>query len=290
MAARFLTKQQVVVLLADLAKSGWIKSLRPLNSGGIGNTLDSLIGLSENNLPIADTAQWEMKTHRKTSSSLLTLFHMEPEPREEKIVTDHLLPKYGWADQHRQNEMSFRQTLRAANVTDRGFGIHVDKANERISTFFDSTQVDSRHNSWLATVEKRVGLGQLHPEPFWKFKDLFLKASVKLLNTFHVEIETKRTKKEEFFKLMRVLILQGFEPDKFITTMEKGDVLVDFDARTHHNHGTKFRLRQDSVPELYRYSDAIDLSPDVSIKNQISNIHEKHVQYKVSKNEQPHLF
>ena len=31
----------------------------------------------------------------------------------------------------------------------------------------------------------------------------------------------------------------------------RGDMLVDFDARTGHNHGTKFRLRQDKFPTLY---------------------------------------
>ncbi len=29
-------------------------------------------------------------------------------------------------------------------------------------------------------------------------------------------------------------------------------MLVDFDARTGHNHGTKFRLRQNFLPRLYK--------------------------------------
>jgi hypothetical protein len=28
-------------------------------------------------------------------------------------------------------------------------------------------------------------------------------------------------------------------------------VLVDFDARSGHNHGTKFRVREDCLPMLY---------------------------------------
>lgn len=261
MAARLLTKQQVISLLQELAKSGWIKSLRPLNAGGIGNTLDSLLGLPENNLPIQDTAQWEMKTHRIGSSALLTLFHMEPEPRDQKIVTSLLLPRYGWPDQSRKNELSFRQTLQVSHSTDRGFGILVDRSNEKVTVYFDKTLVDPRHKEWLNSVTSRGGLAQLNPQPYWQFKGLFLKASVKLLNTFHVEAETRRTKKEEYFKLARVLVLQGFDPDRFVLALEKGDLLVDFDARSHHNHGTKFRLRQDAVPNLYRYADIVLLSP-----------------------------
>ena len=33
--------------------------------------------------------------------------------------------------------------------------------------------------------------------------------------------------------------------------IEEGKILADFDARTGHNHGTKFRLKQDSWKELY---------------------------------------
>jgi hypothetical protein len=260
MAARFLTKKQMIAKFQDLANSGWIKSLRPLNTGGIGNTIDSLLGLPENNLPIADTAQWELKTHRIASSSLLTLFHMEPEPREERVVVNILLPKYGWPDQTRPNELSFRQTIQANHPSDRGFGIKTDRTNERVIVYFDHTLVDPRHTAWLNTVRTRTGLGSLQPQPYWHFRDLFLKASTKLLNAFYVEADAKRSKGGEYFKLARVHILQGFDLDRFIEAVENGAVLIDFDARTHHNHGTKFRLRQDSIPSLYRYVDTVNLT------------------------------
>ncbi|MDZ7766904.1 MAG: MvaI/BcnI family restriction endonuclease [Melioribacteraceae bacterium] len=46
-------------------------------------------------------------------------------------------------------------------------------------------------------------------------------------------------------------MLQRFSIEKFLQALESNDVLVDFDARTGHNHGTKFRLRQNKLPELY---------------------------------------
>ncbi|WP_197702135.1 MvaI/BcnI family restriction endonuclease [Candidatus Desulfovibrio trichonymphae] len=36
--------------------------------------------------------------------------------------------------------------------------------------------------------------------------------------------------------------------------MEDGKIFVDFDARTQHNHGTKFRISQKYIPELYAES------------------------------------
>ena len=37
----------------------------------------------------------------------------------------------------------------------------------------------------------------------------------------------------------------------FLKGIEDGFLLVDFDDRTGHNHGTKFRLKQDRLPDLY---------------------------------------
>jgi len=46
-------------------------------------------------------------------------------------------------------------------------------------------------------------------------------------------------------------MLQKFKFDGLLETLEKGVMLVDFDARTGHNHGTKFRLKQKYLPTLY---------------------------------------
>jgi len=55
----------------------------------------------------------------------------------------------------------------------------------------------------------------------------------------------------EYFLYQDIMILQRFGLDRFLSAIEQGSVLVDFDARTRHNHGTKFRLRQDRLPDLY---------------------------------------
>lgn len=72
-----------------------------------------------------------------------------------------------------------------------------------------------------------------------------------MLNCFYIQARTKREKGKEFFSYEKMLMLSKFSTDGFINAIEKGYVYVDFDARTGHNHGTKFRLRQDKFPELY---------------------------------------
>ena len=262
MTSRFLTKDQMVDKLRSLQNEGWLSSLRPGNTGGIGNTIDHMLGLTENNLPIADTAQWELKSHRLGSASLITFFHMEPHPRKAKIVPTMLLPFYGWAHQqagikYPSNERSFRQTLRATHRTDRGFKIVMDDALERVAVSFDSSTVDSRHSNWLASVNSKVGLGELDPQPYWTYQDVLLKASTKMLNAFYVETETRKEGSKEFFRIAEVMVLQNFNHEKFISAIKDGNVLVDFDARSGHNHGVKYRIKENVIPKLYLYSEKV---------------------------------
>jgi len=53
------------------------------------------------------------------------------------------------------------------------------------------------------------------------------------------------------------MMLRKFSLEKWIEAFEHGLILVDFDARTGHNHGTKFRFRQNKFPELYENATVI---------------------------------
>jgi len=250
------TKESLIEALKEIMSRGWIPNARPSNVGGIGNTLEDLLGIQENNLPIPNAAEWELKCQRAETTALTTLFHMEPSPRALKFIPNIFLPKYGWKHElaginYPANEMSFRQTIHGLERSDRGFMVKVDKINQKVLISFDASKVDSRHAEWLESVKKRVGLDELTPQPYWGFTDLQNKAGTKLLNTFYVQAEVMKEGDKEFFHYCRVLILRGFSIDNFVTALVAGNVLIDFDARTGHNHGTKFRLRQNARPKLY---------------------------------------
>ena len=73
-----------------------------------------------------------------------------------------------------------------------------------------------------------------------------------LLNCFYVQAEVKKEKGREFYKYSKIMMLQKFNFDGFLDQIEKGNILVDFDARTGHNHGTKFIMRQNCLHYLYK--------------------------------------
>ena len=78
--------QMLVAELERIKEIGWIRNQRPGNAGGIGNTLEDLLNIAENNLQLPDFGDWEIKSQRTETASLLTLFHMEPRPRNARIV------------------------------------------------------------------------------------------------------------------------------------------------------------------------------------------------------------
>lgn len=268
---KLYTKDELIKAIRKVAAMGWHRSVKNTidtrNDGAVGNTLEVLLGLEENNLPIPNMREWELKGQRLHTSSLVTLKHIEPSPQGSKIVTSFLLPKYGW--KHKQagkkypaDEKSFRSTTSSKSYTNRGFRLILDRQNRKLRFVFDASQADitdKEISSWLESVKQRVGLGPLNPEPYWGLDDLRYQIGAKIKNCFYVIAERKVEQGHEFFKYTKLLILSDFSFDDFLSCIEEGIVLVDFDARTGHNHGTKFRIKQNYWHRLYKSVHEIDL-------------------------------
>ena len=177
--------------------------------------------------------------------------------RAAKLVPDMLLPKYGWphseaGKKYPADEMSFRATLNALTFTDRGFKVNVNRKDERIEIIFDSNKCDKTiHGDWLNEVKRKSGLGPLPVLPYWGFNDLYTKIGTKLINCFFVQAETKNENGSQYYHYNNVLMLKNVDKEKFIEAIEKGVIYIDFDARTGHNHGTKFRIKSKNIPMLY---------------------------------------
>lgn len=257
---KLFSKKQLTDEIRKIFNAGWHESVRkPGNDGAVGNTLEKLLGIEENNLPIPNAREWELKGQRAGTSSLVTLKHIEPSPTGVKIVSSILLPLYGWKHKNAgvkypETEMSFRSTTSATAFTSRGFCIIVERKEKKLRFVFDSSRVDKNDSEiaeWLKSVENRAGLASLNPEPYWGFDDLRYAIGNKIRNCFYVIADSKTENKKEYFYYNQLIILSGFSFERFLSCLENGTVLVDFDARTGHNHGTKFRIRQGCWSELY---------------------------------------
>ncbi len=247
------SKESLIEALKAIRERGWIETQRKNNNGAVGHTLEDLLGIKENNLPLPNAAEWEIKAQKKHSTALVTLFHMEPSPRSFRFVSNILLPEFGWVhrnagDQYPETEKSFRQTVHARGYSSRGFIVKLDRQDGKIWIRFDADAIDiSAHGQWYQEVAGK----SLNEVPYWGFDDLFHKAGTKLHNFFLVVAESKKINDALYFHYQDIFMLEKLSKDAFVDAVEKGYVYIDFDARTGHNHGTKFRLRSSALLNLY---------------------------------------
>jgi len=248
------TKMSLVEALKEIRNKGWIPTGRKNNDGGVGNTLEDLLGIEENNLPLPNAAEWELKAQKKNTTSLVTLFHMEPSPRAFKFIPTVLLPEFGWEHQeaggkYPDTEKSFRQTICASGYSNRGFTIKVNKDEQKVFVDFNPTKIDTNaHPEW----SQRVSGKNIKTLPYWGFDDLFHKVGTKLHNCFFVRADSKKINGELHFHYQEIFMLKTLDKSRFIDAVENGEIYIDFDARTGHNHGTKFRLRNKALVDLYK--------------------------------------
>lgn len=235
---------------------GWVHTGRSKNDGAVGNTLEDLLEIPENNLSIANTLDWELKAQRKNTAALTTLFHLDPYPRKPKtVVARYLLPNYGWKHQRAGGdqpvgEMSFRATL-SSRFSDRGFRIKVDSIGRKVELDFNPSKTDIKHKDWLDMVKRKVGSAPLEPVPFWDFDKLHKKCVGKIKNTIFILAAARKTNGQEEFKYEKLILLEDFAFNNFVRAIMNNFVFVDFDARTGHNHGTKFRISQRNWAVLF---------------------------------------
>lgn len=257
---KLIKKEELISSFKEFESRGWIENTtRKTNDGAHGNLLEDLLNIPENNLPIPNAAEWELKCHKVGSSSRVTLFHTEPSPRAAKIVPQFLLPKYGWLHQkagteYPEDEKSFRVTLKA-NSYQRGFYLYINEEDNKVCIGFDSSKVLDSDASWLKTVKQRVGhLNNLDVVPYWNLDEIYAKTRTKLLNCFFVLAEEKRENQKQYFHYFKAYMLKNFSIKKFKDSLEEGYIVFEFDARSGHNHGTKCRITEELVPSLYEES------------------------------------
>ena len=117
---------------------------------------------------------------------------------------------------------------------------------------FDSSKISDELSDWknMLTVNGNIDYDYDYI-PYWGFDELYHKAGIKLGNCFYVSADIKKENGVYFYKYSEIMQLSGFSLDRFLCGIRAGNILIDFDARSGHNHGTKFRIKQNAIPSLY---------------------------------------
>ena len=248
-------------------KDKWLVGTHQGNDGNQGNTFEKLLGVSENNLKLPDLGEFELKTQKIETGSLLTLFHMEPKPR---ASIPKLIKSLGWRHQkegkdYQNDEMSFRSTTYAHRYSDRGFIINLSE--DRIDFKFepskinlsakDQTGIFLTYAEWFEDVTKRTPNFKNVLPVYWDRTEFENKLISKLDSTILCDFETRKINGAEQFKIVEVNIYKRFQRNKLTELFQSGSVVIDFDARTRHNHGTKLRIKKSMIGKIFEFSEKI---------------------------------
>ena len=221
---------------AKIKAMGWIKTHRS-GPTGIGKTLEDLLGIAENNLDEPDFGDYELKSCRINSQSMLTMFTLSPQPPKSNT---YLRLKYGYSSGAYDNdEKVLHSTLTASRfvpIYNTGVELKLVCDEEKISIASQS-EIESVY--WTREALKR-GFEK-------KYKNKFV----------YVKAESRGTGANEEFRFIEAYEISGFNYDAMIKLLENGKIFVDLrigqypDGRTH-DHGTAFRIREADQPLLFK--------------------------------------
>jgi len=223
-----MTFEELKVKLKEIKNHGYIKTHR-VGQTGVGKTLEDLLGIEENNIPGPNAMGLiEIKSARKNSKSMLTLFTKSPLPRG---INSELLKRFGYFDPERKEKV-LHTTVNGVffNKIQDNDGFKVEIENDRLNLICKSNEIVAY---WEETILKKS----------------FEKKLGKLL---YVKAEVRGDGKEEEFWYNEAYLLKNFSFDKFKELIRKGDILIDIRIGRYpngktHDHGTAFRVFPDKL-------------------------------------------
>ena len=75
--SQIITLEDFIRKFNEIKNMGWVRTNRP-GTTGVGKTLEDLLGIEENNYDEPDFGDYELKSCRIHSNSMLTLFTKTP--------------------------------------------------------------------------------------------------------------------------------------------------------------------------------------------------------------------
>jgi hypothetical protein len=220
-----MTLEEFKIKFEEIKKRGFIPSLRK-GPTGIGYTLESELGIKENNIAEPDLENIEIKAHRTNSNNLITLFTFNNKVWQ--IPPLDAVKKYGSKDKNGRLGLYYTMSLKPNSA---GLFLHV--SNQEISV---------RHIS-----------GEIIA--IWKLEDLAKRFIQKIPALLFVSAFAEERDGKEYFHFYRAQLMKNTTPELLADQFKAENILVDLrlhDKGTRaRNHGTGFRTYEDKLPLLF---------------------------------------
>lgn len=219
---------KIVEDLNRIKEKSYIKTHRSGNTG-IGKTLEDELNIKENNVPGPNGFRLELKSARKNSKSMLTLFTKSPLPEKANSV---LLEQFGYPSAKGNEKKELHTTVNALGFNQlkgkTGFKINIRK--ERIELISEGGE--------------SIG--------YWDKETLRESFERKLPRLMYVKADVKGSGSEEMFWFNEAWVLKGFDFENFLKLLKEGTILIDIRIGQYpngkpHDHGTAFRVFPDKL-------------------------------------------
>lgn len=223
-----------------IKNQGWIGTHRS-GPTGVGKTLEDLLGIPENNLDEPDFGEYELKSCRIDSQSMLTMFTRAPQPAR---ANTYLREKYGYSSSAYDND---EKVLHATLSADRFTSIANTGNKLKIWCDIDGIYIlsqDERENIfWSRETLKRCF------EKKYKNKFVYAKAFSRGIGI------------NEEFHFVEAYEVSGFNYESFLDLLEDGKIYIDLRIGQYHSgpnkgkthdHGTGFRIRESDQYLLFK--------------------------------------
>jgi len=221
-----LTTADFAEKFRKIREMGYVPSLRN-GPTGIGFTLETLLGIDENNDTLPDIEGAELKAHRANSANLITLFTFNN--KAWKMPPLEAVKKFGSLDKNGRQGLYYTMSLKPNSA-----GLFLLVENDSISI---------RHISGTIVVE-------------WLLEALVNRFIQKIPSLIFVTAFTELRDDKEYFHFQRAQLMKDITPELLRNQFESENILVDL--RLHdkgtmaRNHGTGFRAYEDKLPQLFR--------------------------------------
>ncbi|WP_233879895.1 MvaI/BcnI family restriction endonuclease [Virgibacillus halodenitrificans] len=224
--------------MEDIKALGWIKTHRGADTG-VGKTLEDLLEIPENNIDLPDLGKTgELKAVRSGSSSLLTLFTLEP---IRDMSWEEMLKSYGYIDS--KGRHALKSTLSARNYNSQNLIAEVSE--NRIDII---KQLSDGNKVLLGYYDKN----QLSQKFLEKISETLI----------YVPAKHRGRGADEYFYYDEVYLCRNFSGDRFLEVVESGDLYIDFRVHLKENgvgrsRGTALRIRKSKIDDFYETKERI---------------------------------
>ena len=204
--------------IRKIKEMGYVRSHRA-GPTGIGKTLEDLLGITENNIAGPDFGIYELKTGRKESVSMLTLFTKAPEP---KGANKKLLETFGYI-QRKVPRHRKQLTLSGEEIDESRIPIE----EKELHTTVDPIKPNSVGLKLEIKDDKLRIRNDRGVEAYWNNDTLRKAFEKKYHKLIYVLADHKMEKGKEHFWYNEAYLLNGFNFERFSELVGEGKLKVD---------------------------------------------------------------